>query len=102
MRVACAGAKRNQACPKRVTTRRDCFEAAKASFAFRRVGMKHVEGAGDRGDFDVACSRGVGNAFGQIGWDLFRDTGQTSAGEIELDAMEAVRRDGIEYLLDCW
>src|SRR5437660_10393187 len=100
--ITCAGAKSNQVRAKNVATGRDNLQPAKAIRALLRVGMDHVESSRNSGDANPPFACRTANPFREDGIDLLRHALRSSAGEVELDAIEFVRHDGVERLLNRW
>src|SRR5580704_8720889 len=65
------------------------------------VRVNHIERAGDGGDGELALGNLVPDLPGGVGRNLVGHGRQASAGEIELDAIEAVGDDGVERGGEC-
>jgi hypothetical protein len=70
--------------------------------ALLRVRMNHVERPGDGGHCNFSRFHLAPNFVEQNLVYPIRHTGQSGAGKVELDAMEPMAHDRIEYFFERW
>jgi hypothetical protein len=96
VRIPRAGAEGHRACAESRAGAGDGAEFSEPVAALPGVGMNHVKRAGHRRDFDPVFRRGLANAVGQFGFDPIGEARQARGGEVELNATQAMLRDGGE------
>ncbi len=89
--IARARAQRDEAGPHRRTGGGDDFEPAQPVGAHRRIGMRHVVGAGNGAERDAVLLRGIGNRGGKLRRNFIRHGRQAGTCHVVLRRGEAGR-----------